>query len=199
MEKIHEKNPCRHLIGKLQNGQTITHNGNTIKPEEVSITSPARKVAYVTDTKLCNACYTLAERADILISESSFLQSDEEKAVEYNHLTAQQAGLLASKSGVRDLYLFHISSRYANTTPILEEASRIHPRTFIARDFQTIHLDKAPETKEEKKELNAREERIIDEETPEEQAHREESRKVVRRRVTLKKKKRCVGSGSWGG
>ena len=154
----------------------------------------------MTDTKLCNACYTLAERADILISESSFLQSDEEKAVEYNHLTAQQAGLLASKSGVRDLYLFHISSRYANTTPILEEASRIHRERSSPETSKQYTSTKHQKQKKRKKELNAREERIIDEETPEEQAHREESRKVVRRRVTLKKKEvmRRVARGGVG-
>ncbi|HLD86724.1 MAG TPA: MBL fold metallo-hydrolase, partial [Candidatus Nanoarchaeia archaeon] len=57
------------VVGKLQDGQSITVKGKTIRPEDVSVMEKGKKVTYITDTKLNENCFALAHGADILICE----------------------------------------------------------------------------------------------------------------------------------
>ena len=141
MEKVKElKIPVGPLIGKLQQGVTVTVGKEVITPDEVSAVKKGKKVSYITDTLLCTNCYTIAEDSDVLLCESSFTEEEREKAEEYKHLTAKQAGLIASKSGAKKLYLFHISGRHADKTIVLEEARTIHQDTYVAQDFMRIKV-----------------------------------------------------------
>lgn len=47
-----------------------------------------------------------------LISEASFLDEDEEKALDKSHLTTKQAATIANQSGCSNLYTFHYSNIY---------------------------------------------------------------------------------------
>jgi len=65
----------------------------------------------------------------------------EEKAKETNHLTAKQAGEIASKSGSEKLVLVHISSRYSKEPKkILDDARSVFENTKIVNDFDTLEL-----------------------------------------------------------
>ena len=55
------------LIGKLQQGKSIDINGKKIEPDDVSSIASGKKLAYITDTLLCDNCYKVAENADLLI------------------------------------------------------------------------------------------------------------------------------------
>jgi len=65
------------------------------------------------DTRLCDAVFALADGADMLVCESTFLERDAGLARDYGHLTAGQAGRVAAECGVRLLVLTHFSQRYA--------------------------------------------------------------------------------------
>ena len=54
----------------------------------------------------------LARGADTFFCEAPFMAQDSAKAADRYHLTAQQAGTLAGKAGVRQLIVFHFSPRY---------------------------------------------------------------------------------------
>jgi ribonuclease Z len=99
-----------------------------------------RKIAFICDTLLCDNCFRLAEDADILICEAAYTSALENKAREYKHMTAQQAGLIASKSDVKKLILTHFSQRYKNTEEIEEDAKTVFSNVVCAYDLMKVKL-----------------------------------------------------------
>jgi ribonuclease Z len=86
------------------------------------VARPGQKFAFVMDTGLCDNVFALAEGADLLVIESTFLDEDRELAGQVGHLTAGQAASVARQSGVRTLVLTHFSQRYQESKRFLDEA-----------------------------------------------------------------------------
>ena len=86
-----------------------------LKREIMQITS-GRKIAYVVDAAFTEAniakIVALAQGADILFIEATFLQADAADAAARRHLTAQQAGTLARLANAKRLVTLHHSPRY---------------------------------------------------------------------------------------
>jgi ribonuclease Z len=74
-------------------------------------------VAFIMDTRLCDAAFALADRADMVICESTFGDAEAGLAREYGHLTAREAGRIAAEAGARLLVLTHFSQRYDHDPP----------------------------------------------------------------------------------
>jgi ribonuclease Z len=74
------------------------------------------------DTGLCDNVWALADRADMLVIESTFRAADAALAAQVGHLTAGQAGRVAAESGVRTLVLTHFSQRYPDPQGFADEA-----------------------------------------------------------------------------
>jgi ribonuclease Z len=74
------------------------------------------------DTRLCDNVFALAEGADLLVIEATFLAEDAAMAAYFGHLTAAQAARVAAESGVRRLVLTHFSQRYADPARFVDEA-----------------------------------------------------------------------------
>lgn len=91
---------------------------------QVSEVRPGQRFAFVMDTRLCDGVYTLAERCDMLVIESTFLDEDVALADDHGHLTAGQAGRVAAECGVRHLVLTHFSQRYTDPSLFAEQARR---------------------------------------------------------------------------
>ncbi len=101
-------------IGRLiQHGQLRT-GGRLVSLAEVSEPRPGQRFAFIMDTRLCDAAFALADGADLLVCEATFLQRDAALAREYGHLTARDAGRVAAEAGARVLVLTHFSQRYAH-------------------------------------------------------------------------------------
>lgn len=98
-------------------------NLNGVRLEDVSIPRPGQSFAFVMDTACCPGAEELAHGVDVLVAESTFSDDDAGLAAQYLHLTAGQAGQLAS-GGVGTLVLSHFSSRYADTAPLAAQAQR---------------------------------------------------------------------------
>jgi ribonuclease Z len=128
------------LMGELQEGKTITYKGKKIEPEEVTYKVKGKKVTYIADTVLTDNCIALAEGADLLISESVYASEHENKAEEYKHLTARQAGMIANQANVKKLVLTHFSQRYKNTQDIEEDARVVFNNIICAEDFMRLKL-----------------------------------------------------------
>ena len=126
------------LMGKLQEGKSITHNGKKIDPDDVTYKVKGKKIGVIADTMLCDACYDIAQDADLLISESSYASKLEAKAKEYKHMTAKQAGLVASQSNVKKLILTHFSTRYKNALELQEDAQQVFDDVVCAEDLMKI-------------------------------------------------------------
>ncbi|MGW1158120.1 ribonuclease Z [Streptomyces sp. NPDC002513] len=95
-------------VGRLQREGSL----GGVPLEAVSEVRRGQRFAFVMDTRLCEGVYALAEGCDLLVIESTFLDDDEQLAVEYGHLTARQAARVAREAGVRHLVLTHFSQRY---------------------------------------------------------------------------------------
>jgi ribonuclease Z len=95
---------------------------NGVRLEEVSIARPGQSFAFVMDTAVCSGAQALARGVDLLVAESTFSDDDSALAEQYRHLTAGQAGALASDGGVGTLVLSHFSSRYVDLAALAGQA-----------------------------------------------------------------------------
>lgn len=127
-------------VGVLQSGQPVIIDGKTIKPDDVSKVEPSRSLSFIFDTKLCDACYDLADNSDLLVSEAVYKDDLKEKAEQYGHLTALQVATVAAQSGVKELILTHFSQRYKDVGELEEEAKTIFENTRCAYDFLKVEL-----------------------------------------------------------
>lgn len=108
---------------------------------ECSVPRPGQSMAFVMDTRLCDAVFTLADGVDLLVIEATFLSGEQALATEYGHLTAFEAGRVAAEAGVRRLVLTHFSERYklAHEPAFLEEVRRSYDgEVFLARDLMRV-------------------------------------------------------------
>jgi ribonuclease Z len=122
-------------IGRLQREGAVEVGGRRVTLDEVSVPRPGQRVAFVMDTRLCDAAFALAANADLLICEATFLHADAAMAAEYRHLTAAQAARIAVEAGARRLVLTHFSQRYPDESAFLAEAAEIFPDCVAARDL----------------------------------------------------------------
>jgi len=111
-----------------------------VRLADVSVPRPGQRVAFVLDTQLCDGAESLAEGADLLVCEATFLHRDASLAAQYKHLTARQAGRLAREAGARRLVLVHFSQRYADLAEFAEEAGQEHGDVVVARDLDVVPL-----------------------------------------------------------
>lgn len=131
------------LMGKLQKGNEVELDGKTITPSQVTYVQEGRKVAYVMDTVKCDNAVRIAEDAEVVICESTFLSSEhQEKAEEYDHLSARDAAEIARDANAKKLFLTHFSQRYPNVTPHLQEAKAVFRNTECAHDFLEVDMSR---------------------------------------------------------
>ncbi|MGW1060911.1 ribonuclease Z [Micromonospora rubida] len=126
-------------VGELLRVGHLDVGGRRVTRDEVSVTRPGQRFAFVMDTGLCDGVYALAEHADLLVIESTFLASEAALAAEVGHLTAGQAARVAAESGVRTLVLTHFSQRYADARRFADEArEHFAGELVIAEDLMTV-------------------------------------------------------------
>ena len=106
--------------------------------DEVTVDRPGRSMAFVMDTRLCDAALELARGVDLLVCESTFLDTDRDLADRYMHMTARQAGELATAADARRLVLTHFSARYPDHSVFADEAGRYHDDVVAATDLAVI-------------------------------------------------------------
>jgi ribonuclease Z len=112
-------------VGRLaQEGALHTPHG-TVRVEDVSDPRPGQSFAFVMDTRMCDAVWSLADGVDLLVIESTFLDRDRDLARDHGHLTALQAATVAAQGGVRSLVLTHFSQRYTDPEEFEKEARTV--------------------------------------------------------------------------
>jgi ribonuclease Z len=87
--------------------------------------NPGLRIGYVTDAIYSREnvalILALADQADLLFIEATFLQEDAETAAKKYHLTARQAGMLARQARVKRMIPFHFSPKYKSVPHVLIE------------------------------------------------------------------------------
>jgi ribonuclease Z len=121
-------------VGELARAGHLDVGGRRVTLDEVSAPRPGQRFAFVMDTGLCDAVFALAEGADLLVIESTFLSEDAALAAQVGHLTAADAGRVAAESGVRRLVLTHFSQRYDEPARFAEEARKHFDGDLVAAE-----------------------------------------------------------------
>lgn len=139
-EKLKKAGVRGRLIGELQRGKSVKIGGKDVHPDDVSLVKKGRSFALVADTRLCQSAVDLAGGADVLVCESSFDSSMQDKADERKHLTVRDACQIAQMSGVKRLVLTHFSQRYKSLKALEEEAKTLFPNVAMAHDFMVVRF-----------------------------------------------------------
>ena len=99
--------------------------------EKLLIRRQGCKISYLTDflfdDERLEDIRRFAWESDFFFCEAAFSEAEREKAKATHHLTAREAGKLASLAQAKQLILFHFSKRYQDYSVLLDEAKREFP------------------------------------------------------------------------
>ena len=123
----------------IERGQ-LEVDGRVVTLDEMSVPRHGQAMAFVMDTRRCEAAVELARDVDLLVIESTYLSSHAREAQAYGHLTAREAAEIGREAGARRVVLTHFSQRFQRVEDFLEEASAVHPDVVAARDGDRIPL-----------------------------------------------------------
>ena len=128
---------------KLQKGEIMEEEGRIFHPEDVL--GPARKgikVTYCTDTRPAEIIAKQAENADLFICEGMYGEPEKaKKAVEYKHMTFEEAAKLAKKAKQNQMWLTHYSPSLVRPEEYMDEIRKIYPDIYPGKDGKTVELD----------------------------------------------------------
>lgn len=128
---------------KLQKGEIMEEGGRIFRPEDVL--GPARKgikVTYCTDTRPAEIIAKQAENADLFICEGMYGEPEKaKKAVEYKHMTFEEAAKLAKKAKPNQMWLTHYSPSLVRPEEYMDEIRKIYPDIYPGKDGKTVELD----------------------------------------------------------
>ncbi|MBR2618961.1 MAG: ribonuclease Z [Paludibacteraceae bacterium] len=121
---------------KLRAGADFTTADGNIIPNCRFITppTPPKSYAYCSDTAYSERIIPLIHGVDVLFHEATFAESEAFRTKETLHSTAKQAATIAQKAQVKQLIIGHYSARYADVTPLQNEAKEIFPETLLSFD-----------------------------------------------------------------
>jgi ribonuclease Z len=130
------------LWSKLQSGRRVAVGGQTVDPSKVTgPPRPGRRIGYSGDTRPSPRLSKFFKKCDLLIFDSTFSNSDRDKAVERKHSTSREAAEMAKSAGAQKLVLTHFSARYRNVSTLVREARAVFPNTVAASDGLRIKVD----------------------------------------------------------
>ena len=131
------------LWSRLQHGETLTYNGQTITPDQV-LGEPRRGIslAYITDTRPTQALNKLAHDVDLLVCESMYDDvEDLPLARAHAHMLSEESAGIAKAAGAHALILTHFSPKITDPTQAEKAARRVFANTRAARDGLVMTLD----------------------------------------------------------
>ncbi len=124
-------------MARLKAGEAV----GGVRPEDVvGPTVPGLSLAYTGDTRPSEAVIEAVRGVDLLLHESTYMDSEASNAREHGHSTASQAARVAEEAGVRHLILTHMSHRYEDRSLVEAEAREIFPESYAAEDMEMFQL-----------------------------------------------------------
>jgi len=123
----------------LQKGETITLEDRVINPEMVlGEKRKGIKICYCTDTRPVEGLLEFIKASDLFVCEGMYGdENDADKAVRKKHMTFSEAGLLAKRGNVKELWLTHYSPSLTEPEKYIEAASTIFKNTIVGTDLLT--------------------------------------------------------------
>jgi ribonuclease Z len=98
---------------------------------------PPRSYAVCSDTLYNEELANRIKGCNLVYHEATFMSDMAEVAKAKMHSTSAEAALVAKRAGAGKLLIGHFSARYDNLLPLLEEARRIFPETYLAEEGTT--------------------------------------------------------------
>lgn len=142
LEKALELDIPKQMWGRLQNGETVMHDGREYTPQMVM--GEARKglkVTYSTDTRPTQSIVDAAEGADIFICEGMYGEPEkQEKAKEYKHMTFYEAANIARKAKPKEMWLTHYSPSLIRPDLFMEQVTKIFANAKAGKDGMSVDL-----------------------------------------------------------
>ena len=127
---------------RLQKGECIEENGRVYRPEDVL--GPQRKglkVTYCTDTRPVDIIAQNAEGSDLFICEGMYGEPEKaQKAVEYKHMTFQEAAYLGKRANPKEMWLTHYSPSLVRPEQYMEDIRNIFPAIYPGKDGKSVEL-----------------------------------------------------------
>lgn len=131
------------LWSRLQHGERVEYNGQTITPEQV-LGEPRRGISFgfITDTRPTQALNEFVHDVDLLVCESMYDDpADLPLAKTHAHMLAEEAASIAATARARALVLTHFSPKIIDTSWAVKAAQQTFANTRAARDGLVITLD----------------------------------------------------------
>jgi ribonuclease Z len=128
---------------KIKHGRDmILDNGTVIPNKEITFDPiPTKSYAFCSDTIYDENIIPLIQNVDVLYHETTFLESESDKAEKTMHSTAKQAATIALKANVGKLILGHYSTRYENIELFKQEAQTVFSNVLLADDGKSFEFD----------------------------------------------------------
>lgn len=141
-EKLQENPIPLQAIHEIRSGRDFTDElGNIYNVNEFAHPlPPLRSYAFCSDTKFEPELATYLGGVDLLYHESTFMESDAQRAADTFHCTAKQAAEIARISGVKNLLLGHFSSRYVDLSEMLAEAQTVFANSILSEEGKTYPI-----------------------------------------------------------
>jgi ribonuclease Z len=131
-------------IALLKTGQDILDERGTLLYRNSDFTLPPKpsySFAFCSDTAFHEKMIEQIKGVSLLYHESTFMETEKDKAKETFHSTATQAAEIARQSMVDKLIIGHFSARYRELDGLLQEARAIFPATELATEGTTFELE----------------------------------------------------------
>jgi ribonuclease Z len=141
-EKLQENQLPLQAIHEIRSGRDYTNEQGTVyRVEEYAHPLPAlRSYAFCSDTKFEPEISNYLHGVNLLYHESTFMESDAQRAEDTYHCTAKQAAEIAKISKAKNLLLGHFSSRYVDLTEMLAEAQTVFSNSILSEEGKTYPI-----------------------------------------------------------
>jgi ribonuclease Z len=142
-DRLSEGLKLQHIV-QLKNGEDVFNDNGKLLYRNSDYTLPPRpshSYAYCSDTAWNENMIEQIKGVSLLYHESTFMDADEDKALETKHSTASQAATIAQRAGVKKLLLGHFSARYKKLEMLLAEALPLFHNTELAIEGASFTLE----------------------------------------------------------
>ncbi len=126
----------------LQKGETIQEGEQMFTPDMVlGEERKGIKLTYCTDSRPTPAIVNHARGADLFICEGMYGEPEKEaKAVEYKHMTFEEAAVMAKEAQVKELWLTHFSPSLVRAEEYMDSVRAVFPNSKAGRDRKCVEL-----------------------------------------------------------
>ncbi|MCH5214159.1 MAG: ribonuclease Z [Muribaculaceae bacterium] len=130
------------MLNKIKGGADFVKPDGSIVPNEILTSSPtpARSYAHISDTAYFPELAAKIGPVDLLLHETTYLDSHKADAAERGHSTAKQAATVARDAGAKVLLTTHYSSRYyKDESGFVAEAKEIFPGEVLLNNERLVY------------------------------------------------------------